>query len=125
MPFWALTDPCSFENTKEPTDMQLLKKRFDRMNQQERRFSFITLAVVLLVVCVFVVTILSLTAQAQEKKREIASLNATLAAQQAENQRVQDLIDQGDESEYIERIAREKYGYARPEERVYIDSDQS
>ncbi|MBQ6267193.1 MAG: septum formation initiator family protein [Clostridia bacterium] len=105
--------------------MQLLKKRFDRMNQQERRFSFITLAVVLLVVCVFVVTILSLTAQAQEKKREIASLNATLAAQQAENQRVQDLIDQGDESEYIERIAREKYGYARPEERVYIDSDQS
>lgn len=125
MTFQMQTDPCSFENTKEKTDMQLLKKRFDRMNQQERRFSFITLAVVLLVVCVFVVTILSLTAQAQEKKREIASLNATLAAQQAENQRVQDLIDQGDESEYIERIAREKYGYARPEERVYIDSDQS
>lgn len=105
--------------------MQHIRQRFDRMSSHERRFSFITLGVVLLVLCIFVVTILSLTAQAQEKKHEIAALNATLAEQQAENQRVQDLIDQGDESEFIERIAREKYGYARPEERVYIDSDQS
>ena len=35
------------------------------------------------------------------------------------------ILDGGDQEEYLERIAREQYGYAKPEERVYYDSTAS
>ena len=39
-----------------------------------------------------------------------------------ENADLEAYIESGDEADYIERIAREQYGYAKPEERVYYDS---
>ena len=41
--------------------------------------------------------------------------------QRAYNEEIEEILSREDDSEYIERVAREKLGYAYPDERVYID----
>ena len=48
-------------------------------------------------------------------------LQAQIVEQQAENERLQAVVDGGDEQEYIARVAREKLGYVMPDEKVYYD----
>ena len=89
---------------------------------KEHRFSVIALVALFLVSGIFIVTIISLRAEAKEQERYIAELESEYTSQMMENEALSQLIEQGDEADYIERIAREKYGYAMPEERVYYDS---
>lgn len=89
---------------------------------EERKFSFIAVISFVLVTCMFLATFISLRAQAKEQEEIIADLEAQYTSQLAENEAVSELIEMCDEPEYIERIAREKYGYAMPNERVYYDS---
>lgn len=90
--------------------------------KKERKFSYIAVIALFLVSCMFIATIISLRAEAKEQERYIAELESEYTSQLAENEALSELIEMGDEAEYIERIAREKYGYAMPEERVYYDS---
>lgn len=53
--------------------------------------------------------------------QEKAAASAKLEAQKAENDGLNAIIEGGDQDAYIERIARERYGYVKPEERVYYD----
>lgn len=53
------------------------------------------------------------------KQQELQSLNEQLAAQVTENAELSGTLDQG-ESAIIERYAREQ-GYAKPNERVFVD----
>ncbi len=90
--------------------------------KKERKFSYIALIALFLVSCMFIATIISLRAEAKEQEQYIAELESEYTSQMKENEALSQLIEQGDEADYIERIAREKYGYAMPEERVYYDS---
>lgn len=60
-------------------------------------------------------------AQVAGKEQELAELQIQVQQQTQENQELQQLIDSGDEDAFVERIAREKLGYARPNERVFLD----
>lgn len=53
------------------------------------------------------------------KEQELASVQAQLAAQVAANDELQRALDSGEDA-IIERIAREQ-GYAKPNERIFID----
>lgn len=59
--------------------------------------------------------------QMAEKKRELAEIEAQLSQQAQTNAELERLMESGDQDAYIERIAREKLGYVRPDERIFVD----
>lgn len=56
------------------------------------------------------------------QQRELEALNIQIRRQQAINDELTRLIKSGTLEEQLERVAREKLGYIRPDERIYIDS---
>ena len=48
-------------------------------------------------------------------------LEAMVKEQRLANKDVKALLEQGDNPEYIERVAKEQLGFAYPDERVYVD----
>ena len=55
------------------------------------------------------------------KQRELAAVQAQVETQTQQNQELQQLMESGDADAYIERIAREKYGFVRPNELILVD----
>lgn len=58
--------------------------------------------------------------QIAAKRQELASVQAQLAAQQQQNDELSRVLESGSDLEIIERVARDK-GYAKPNERVFVD----
>ncbi len=78
-------------------------------------------AAVVLVAVYLLFTFVSGQMQVSSKQRELNEVNARLELQMQENAELQQLMASGDEDAYVERMAREKLYYARPEERIFID----
>ena len=78
----------------------------------------VALSIFLLYVLVSIITI---QIDINQRKQELAALNAQLENQQILNSELADMIDSGEIEDYLVRIAREKYGYVFPDEEVYID----
>lgn len=57
----------------------------------------------------------------REKNQEIQQVQQQIDEQTVLNQEYQEMIDQGVDDEYIQKLAREKLGLVYPDERVYID----
>ncbi|MBQ7859434.1 MAG: septum formation initiator family protein [Faecalibacterium sp.] len=81
----------------------------------------------LLLRCVFLLVIISmLTAYISNqvtissKRQQLEAVQAQLTAQQQANEELARVLE-GDEDEINERIARDTYGYAAPNERVFVD----
>lgn len=80
----------------------------------------ITLAFIAFLVY-FTVTIISARSDIKEKQDEVNQLSSQYETVENENKELQNNLDNGDKEDYIERIAREKYGYIKPGDRVYQD----
>ncbi len=91
-------------------------------NTHNRKRSVILTVLLLALVCYFVATLVNLQTKVKAQEAVNASYSEQYEAQLAENADLQAVIESGDEEEYIERIAREEYGYVMPDERVYYDS---
>lgn len=89
---------------------------------KERKRSILLAVLLVALVCYFIATLISI--QSKVKAQEAANLASEQTLQQIidENADKADRLENGDEDENIERIAREQYGYADPDERVYYDS---
>ncbi len=59
--------------------------------------------------------------QVNTKQKELVEIQTKIEQQDETNAELQEIMDAGDQDAYIERIAREKLGYAKPEERIFID----
>ena len=59
--------------------------------------------------------------QMADKQRELDVITAQVEEQTLKNAELERLMASGDEDAYVERVAREKMGYARPDERVFVD----
>ncbi len=92
---------------------------------KNRKHSIILAVLFCALVCYFVATLISLQAKVRAQENTVNDLKAQYQQQLDENSELELIIEDGNESEYIERIAREQYGYAKPEERVYYDSSVS
>ena len=57
------------------------------------------------------------------KQQALAAAQAQLEQQQAENEDLARILQSGDEMKIIERIARDRLGYAMPDERVFVDAN--
>ena len=55
------------------------------------------------------------------KQQALASVQQQLEQQQAENEELERVLTSGSEEEIVERVARDRLGYARPDERVFVD----
>lgn len=60
-----------------------------------------------------------------DRKANIKLAQVELSNQQYLNDEIQSILDSGNSSEYIMRIAREKLGFVFPNERVFIDINGS
>ena len=55
------------------------------------------------------------------KKQQLKTLQQQLTTQQAQNDELSRVLNSGSDQEIIEHVARDKLGYAKPNERVFVD----
>lgn len=95
------------------------------MKIKNRRHSIILAVLFCALVCYFVATLISLQTKVNAEESALDNLKASYQQQLNENAELEMIIENGNESDYIEKVAREQYGYAKPDERVYYDSSAS
>ncbi len=89
--------------------------------QKERKVS-IVLRLVLLVFAIYIVFSLgNLQIQLVQSKKELAAINATKEEKVLKVNQMLDLLENGEEADFIERAARERLGYAFADEQVFVD----
>lgn len=87
-------------------------------------YSKIMAVVFIMAVCYCIGSVAVLRNDTSDKRAAYAALEEQCVDLENENAELAELaalIESGNEDEYIERIAREKFGYVMPGERVYID----
>ena len=92
------------------------------MNKKKRSRSFILTLSLIAIMGYFVITLVQLQLEIKDKKEMAAQVNQQYQSQKLENEELQQILDNGDESKYIERVARDVLGYVLPGERVYYDT---
>ena len=73
----------------------------------------------------FTVTVISQQFSLSEQNRTIDALNDKISEAQQTGEALKSEVDNLNNPEYIEHIAREQLGLVRPNERVFIDSNKS
>lgn len=91
-------------------------KKKERATSYVVNFLFIIAAVVLLANC------FSLFSQIKEKQEKYKILEELYQEELVIKSEYEYLLDEDNQLEYIERIARERYGYVAPGERAFYDS---
>lgn len=92
------------------------------VKSKENRKSVLLAVLFLALVCYFVAVLISNNSKAKAQEAENMAAVSVEQSILAENKEIDDFIENADEEDKIERIAREEYGYAYPDEVVYIDS---
>ena len=90
--------------------MQNLKKKIN-----------IRSVVFLLAIVYLTINLISAQFELMTKKQELASIQSQKDRLQLEVADTQSLLEEDRDEVYIERVARERLGYANPGEKVYID----
>lgn len=91
-------------------------KNKERATSYVVNFLFVAAAVVLLANCI------SLFSQVKEKQDKYRNLEELYQEELVLKSEYEYLLDENNQLEYIERIARERYGYVAPGERAFYDS---
>ena len=94
----------------EVREMQNLKKKIN-----------IRSVVFLLAIVYLTINLISAQFELMTKKQELASIQSRKERLQLEVADTQSLLEEDRDEVYIERVARERLGYANPGEKVYID----
>lgn len=89
---------------------------------KENKKSVLLAVLFLALVCYFVAVLISNNSKAKAQEAENMAAVSVEQSILAENKQIDDFIENADEEDKIERIAREEYGYAYPDEVVYVDS---
>ena len=74
---------------------------------------------------IFVCTFIDQQISLNQKSKEIDELTEMVEAATKETERLQAEVDNLSDPEYIEKVARERLGLVRPNERVFVDSNKS
>ncbi len=95
-----------------------------KKNKRIKKASSKTLAKMLGIaaVCVYVAyTLIDQQITLSKRGDVIEEYKAKIAEAQMANQRLEDELEQADTDEYLERVAREKLGLVKANERVFVD----
>ena len=92
------------------------------MAATKKRKRRIVVIVAVIAITIYVgISMVFITNSYREKSREIQQVQQQIDEQTVLNQEYQAMNDQGEDDEYIQKLAREKLGLVYPDERVYID----
>jgi cell division protein FtsB len=89
---------------------------------KEKKRSILLAVLLVALVCYFIATLISVQTKVKAQEKANIASQQTLQHIVDDNADKADRLENGDEDENIERIAREQYDYADPDERVYYDS---
>ena len=70
-----------------------------------------------------VIALVNQQIQISQKRQELSEINQQIQVQELKNDEMQHTLDAGEEesNEYAEQVAREKLGYAKPGERIFVN----
>lgn len=88
---------------------------------KKQKRSFIVSFCIIALCAYFAVSLISVNKEIAAVKKEIAVAQQANARQVAENEKLRDDMSSGDIDEYVEKVARDKFGFVMPGERVYYD----
>lgn len=88
-----------------------------------KRLAIVAAAAVFIIY--FVYAMIAQQIALSNKNKEIQSLEEQVSAANTETERLQKEFDNLEDPEYLERVAREKLGLVRPNERVFVDANKS
>ena len=93
------------------------------VKQKKRKKSIMLRLAVLAFVAYIVVTLVNQQVQISEKKAQLQSMNEQIRVQEIQNEDLKRVVNagEGENEDYIERVAREGLDYAKPGERVFIN----
>ena len=97
------------------------KEKLKKLNL--KKVTAIVIAGILLVY--FIWTLISQQISISKKNGEIAELERKIEEVRLESDRLSKEVENLNDPEYIEKIARERLGLVRPNERVFVDSNKS
>jgi cell division protein FtsB len=82
-----------------------------------------TAAVAAIIGCTVVVV--SVQSEIAEKKNELEEIKEQISEYEAANEDLTRILDSGDTDLYMEKLAREEYGYAYPDEFRFYDTSRN
>ena len=94
----------------EVRERQNLKKKFN-----------ISSVLFLLAIAYLAISLVNAQFELMTKKQELSNIQTQKDRLELEVADTRSLLEEGQDEVYIERIARERLGYANPGEKVYID----
>ncbi|MEG1125920.1 MAG: septum formation initiator family protein [Oscillospiraceae bacterium] len=68
-----------------------------------------------------VVSLITTQVEIVANRNQLLSVHQEIEIQKAQNTEIKRVLETSSEDELIERIARDRLGYARPDERVFVD----
>ena len=93
-----------------------------RKKRRAKRLSFASVLKISMVclMVLFVISIVSTQVQLASAKNELDDLNAEIQSVQEDSEEKRQMLE-SDDAEFMERIARDEYGYVMPGEQVFSD----
>lgn len=92
------------------------------MKKKNRKNKSVLLRVLILGVCVYMIATLSgLWNTLNRSRKELETLKAEYAEEQNDIEELRAMLEDGSQSQIIEKAARERLGYIYPDEQVFID----
>lgn len=88
-------------------------------------FRVISRAAVIAAIVGCTVSVVSIQSSIAEKKTELAQVQKQIDNLTAENEDLERILDSGDIDSYMERLAREEYNYAYPDEFRFYDTSRN
>ncbi len=89
--------------------------------KRKHRSSWLTRLAVLGFAVYVTVSLIGMQVEVTSKRRELLALQQNVEQQKLINAETERMLDGENDKEYIERIARDKLGYAYPDEKIFID----
>ena len=88
-------------------------------------FRVISRTAVIVAIIGCTVSVVSIQSNIAEKKTELAQVQKQIDNLTAENEDLEWILDSGDIDSYMERLAREEYNYAYPDELRFYDTSRN
>ena len=92
-----------------------------RKKQRKRKGGLISRMALFCFVVYVTVALVNMQLEVTAKRRELHTLQDSIVQQELLNDETRRILMLEEDERYVERIARDKLGFAYPNERIYID----
>lgn len=92
-----------------------------RANRRDRRGSIVVRFALLAATVYLIIAMGNLQVDLSRNKQELSDLYADIKTVELKNRELTNLIENGTESDYVERAARDRLGYVYANEEVFTD----